>query len=151
MSLSIKAAILRAVLAAVILASSIGCGHGTTPTAPSSVTQGVSPAGSSNVPAASGGLPGAARMDMVMPRSGTASVTLRWSDADFSLRLFVTSGACPDVMTLLQESCSILGSTRPGTLPGVVTVPVTSGDSTTIWVLNPDPFPQGFTIDVEIN
>ena len=43
-----------------------------------------------------------------------------------------------------------MGSTRPGTLPGVVTSPVTGGDLHTIWVLNPDPYPQDFRVDVSI-
>jgi hypothetical protein len=32
----------------------------------------------------------------------------------------------------------------------VVTGPVTGGGVNTIWVLNSDPFPQSFTIDVDI-
>lgn len=143
----------ESVLAAAILASSLGCGH-EIPTAPTSVAGESTPVArpvSSDVPAASGGLPGAARIEMVMPRSGTATVTLWWSDGDFSLQLYVTSGDCADVTNLLQESCTVLGSTRPGTRPGVITTRVRSGDSSTIWVLNSDPFPQGFTIDVEVN
>ena len=33
---------------------------------------------------------------------------------------------------------------------GAVTSPVTNGDLNTIWVLNPDPDPQSFTVDIEI-
>ena len=43
-----------------------------------------------------------------------------------------------------------MGNTRPGSLPGVVTSRVTGGDLNTIWVLNPDPYPQSFTVDVNI-
>jgi hypothetical protein len=84
-----------------------------------------------------------------MSRSGMATVTLSWPNADFSLQLYVTSGVCTDAASLLTGGCSVLGSTRPGILPGVVTGPVTGGVNT-IWVLNSDPFPQSFTIDVDI-
>jgi len=46
--------------------------------------------------------------------------------------------------------CTILGSTRPGTLPGVITSPVVSGDAVIVWVLNPDEWPQAFVVNVEI-
>ena len=85
-----------------------------------------------------------------MARSGTATVTLRWPNADFSLQLFVTSGVCADTVSLVTGGCTILGSTRPGSLPGVVTSPVAGGDPYTIWVLNPDPFPQDFRVDVDV-
>ena len=85
-----------------------------------------------------------------MSRSGTATVTLRWPNADFSLQLYVTSGACADIASLVTGACTIVGRTRPGSLPGVVTSPVTGGDLNTIWVLNPDPFPQDFRVDVSI-
>jgi hypothetical protein len=93
---------------------------------------------------------GVYRSDVMMSRSGTATVTLRWPDADFSLQLYVTSGACADVTSLRTGGCTILGGTRPGSLPGVVTNPVTGGDVNTIWVLNPDPAPQSFRVDVNI-
>jgi hypothetical protein len=86
----------------------------------------------------------------VIARSGMATVTLRWPNADFSLQLYVTTGVCADITSLLTGGCTILGSTRQGSLPGVVTSPVTGGDLNTIWVLNPDPFPQRFTVDVHI-
>jgi hypothetical protein len=85
-----------------------------------------------------------------MARSGTATVTLRWPNANLSLQLFVTSGVCADPAILLTGGCTILGNTRPGTLPGVVTIPVAGDDRYTIWVLNPDPFPQDFRVDVYI-
>jgi hypothetical protein len=102
------------------------------------------------VPAANNGEIGVYRLDVTMSRSGTATVTLGWPDADFSLQLFVTSGVCADTASLVTGGCTILGSTRPGRLPGVVTSPVTGGDVNTIWVLNPDPFPQSFRVDVYI-
>jgi hypothetical protein len=85
-----------------------------------------------------------------MSRSGTATVTLRWPNADFSLQMYVTSGACADAERLVAGACAVLGKTRPGDLPGVVTRSVAGGDVATIWVLNSDPFPQGFSVVVEI-
>ena len=144
-----------AVLSAVLLATSIGCGDQTSPTTPTSITPAppgpTSPVPSTNtVPAANSGEVGVSRLDVTMSRSGTATVTLRWPNADFSLQLFVTGGVCADTATLVRGGCAVLGSTRPGSLPGVVTSLVTAGDLTTIWVLNPDPFPQGFTVDVKV-
>src|SRR5436190_83905 len=113
-------------LGAVILATSIACGHQTGPTAPNPVTPAPSsppsPAPVTNtVPAANNGVVGVYRTDVTMPYSGTASVTLSWPNADFSLQLFVTSGVCADTTSLLTGTCTVLGSTRQGTLPGVVT------------------------------
>ena len=53
-----------------------------------------------------------------MTHSGTAKVTLRWPDADFSLQLYVTSGVCADTTRLLTGGCTILGRTSPGKSPG---------------------------------
>ena len=102
------------------------------------------------VPAATNGEVGVYRLDVTMSRSGTATVTLRWPNADFSLQLYVTRGVCADATSLVTGGCTILGSTRPGSLPGVVTSPVTGGDLNTIWVLNPDPAPQSFSVDIDI-
>lgn len=137
---------------AAMLATSIGCGHLTSPVAPTPFTQAAqSPVPTTNtVPPATQGEIGVYRSDVTMKRSGTATVTLTWPDADFSLRLYLTSGACADARSLENGRCSIVGSTRPGRLPGVVTSPVTAGDVTTIWVLNPDPFPQTFRVDIYI-
>ena len=142
------------VLIAVLFATSIGCGQQTSPTAPTPLTAAPSsppvvPA-TTTVPAANNGEVGFSRSDVTMSRSGTATVTLSWPDADFSLQLFVTSGVCADTASLVTGACTILGSTRPGSLPGVVISPVTGGDVNTIWVLNPDPFPQGFSVVVNI-
>ena len=141
---------MTAVLNAVILSTTIGCGRG--PTAPNPPTPPPpSPVPTTNtVPAANNGEVGVYRSDVTMSRSGTATVTLRWPNADFSLQLYVTSGACADTRSLVTGGCTILGSTRQGSLPGVVTSPVTGGDLNTIWVLNPDPAPQSFTVDVHI-
>ena len=146
---------MTAVLIAVILATSIGCGHQTSPTAPNPLTQAPSSPPSpvptpNTVPAANNGEVGVYRLDVTMSRSGTATVTLRWPNADFSLQLYVTSGVCADITSLVTGGCTILGSTRQGSLPGVVTSPVTGGDLNNIWVLNPDPAPQSFTVDVDI-
>jgi hypothetical protein len=143
------------VLIAVSLATNIGCGHQASPTAPDPLTPGTSSPPSpvptpNTVPAANDGQVGVYRLDVTMSRSGTATVTLRWPDADFSLQLYVTSGACADTTSLVTGGCTILGSTRQGSLPGVVISPVTGGDLNTIWVLNPDPFPQSFMVDVDI-
>jgi hypothetical protein len=102
------------------------------------------------VPASNGGVPGVDRRDVAMPMSGMATVTLTWPDADYSLQLYVTSGACADVTALLTGGCTVVGSTRPGEIPGVVRNQVTNGDVQTIWVLNPDPAPQSFTVAVAI-
>ena len=102
------------------------------------------------VPAAKNGEIGVYRLDVTMAHSGTATVTLEWPDADFSLQLYVTSGVCADATSLVTGGCTVLGKSRQGVLPGVVTSPVTGGDVNTIWVLNPDPAPQGFTVDVNI-
>ena len=146
---------MTAVLIALILATSIGCGHQTSPTAPTPLTPAPSsppsPVPSPNtVPAAINGAVGVYRLDVTMSRSGTATVTLTWPDADFSLQLYVTSGACADITSLLTGGCTILGSTRQGSLPSVVRSPVTGSDLNTIWVLNPDPAPQSFKVDVNI-
>ena len=146
---------ITAVLIAVILATSIGCGHPTSPTAPNPLTptqsSPPSPVPTTNtVPAANNGEVGVYRSDVTMSRSGTATVTLRWPNADFSLQLYVTSGVCADTTSLVTGGCTILGRTRQGSLPGVVMSPVTGGDLNTIWVLNPDPFPQDFRVDVYI-
>ena len=138
-----------------MLAISINCGHPSSPTAPSTLRQtppsqpGAVPT-TNTVPPANNGEAGVYRSDVTMARSGTATVTLTWPDADFSLRLYVTSGVCADARSLLTGECSIVGTTRPGRLPGVVTSPVIAGDVTTIWVLNPDPFPQTFQIEIRI-
>ena len=145
-------------LIAAVLATSLGCGHETRPAAPSPLTPAppapTSPASpvptTDTVPAGNNGMVGVYRSDVMVSRSGTATVTLRWPDADFSLQLYVTSGACADVTSLRTAGCTILGSTRPGSLPGVVTNPVIGGDVNTIWVLNPDPAPQSFRVDVNI-
>lgn len=144
---------ITAVLIATALATNIGCGH-QSPTAPnplppvSSNPQSPVPA-TTIVPAANNGQVGVYRSDVTMSLSGTARVTLTWPNADFSLQLYVTSGDCADAARLVTGGCTILGNTHPGTLPGVVTGPVTGGDRYTIWVLNPDPAPQSFRVDVD--
>lgn len=105
---------------------------------------------SSTVPASNAGVPGVDRFDVAMSLSGTARVTLTWPNADFSLQLYVTSGECANTTGLGTGECTILGSTRPGTLPGVITSPVVSGDAVSVWVLNPDEWPQAFSVAVEI-
>lgn len=153
MKMSMATATIKPVLVAALLATSIGCGSQSRPTAPSSFARQPSPMpqpGSNVVPASNGGVPGVYRVDVVMSRSGTATVTLRWLDADYSLQLYVTRGACADTTSLVTGACTILGRTRPGSLPGVVTSAVTSGDQNTIWVLNTDPAPQSFTVDLDI-
>ena len=153
--------LVTAMFFAVMIATSIGCGHQTSPTAPNPLTPAPSSTPSprspaspaltrDTVPAANNDEVGVYRSDVTMSRSGTATVTLRWPDADFSLQLYVTDGACAGIASLVTGGCTIVGRTRQGTLPGVVTSPVTGGDLNTIWVLNPDPFPQGFTVDVYI-
>ena len=102
------------------------------------------------VPASNAGVPGDYRFDIAMSYSGTATVKLTWPNGDFSLQLYVTRGECADPTSLKTGGCNILGTTRPGTLPGVITSAVASGDAITVWVLNPDPYPQTFTVDVEI-
>jgi hypothetical protein len=144
-------------LLVVLAAGSAGCGSSSSspiaPTPPRQQTTGP-PGGvqtTHTVPAAINGVDGFHRSDVTMSRSGTATVTLRWPNGDFSLQLYVTTGACADSASLVAGACTVLGRTRPGDLPGVVTGPVTGGDLNTIWVLNSDPFPQGFAIVVEIH
>jgi hypothetical protein len=149
---------IKYVLAAAILATGISCGSPPSPTAPSPVPQAPSPiieppsntVRSNTVPASNAGVPGVDRFALAMSDGGTMTVTLRWPNADFSLQLYVTRGECADETSLVTEACTILGKTRPGILPGVVTSPVASGDEITIWVLNPDPDPQAFTIVLAI-
>jgi hypothetical protein len=147
------------VVAGAILAASIGCGLPDRPTAPSfareagPITQEpdpITPTVSNTVPASNAGVPGAYRFDVAMSQSGNATVTLKWPNADFSLQLYVTRGDCADTISLVTEGCTILGKTRPGTLPGVIASPVENGDEVTVWVLNPDLDPQSFTIYLEI-
>jgi hypothetical protein len=102
------------------------------------------------VPASDAGAPGVYRFDLAMPYSGTATVRLTWPNGDFSLQLEVTRGECPETTSLVTGGCAVLGTTRPGTRPGVITSPVVSGDEITVWVLNSDLDPQAFTVDVEI-
>ena len=144
--------IMPALYMAAMIATSIDCGHPSGPTAPTPVTQAAPTAvpTTNTVPPSNRGEVGVYRSDVTMLRSGTAAVTLTWPDGDFSLSLYLTSGVCPDARSLLNGGCSIVGSTRPGRRPGVVTSPVTGGDVTTIWVLNPDPFPQTFRVDIFI-
>jgi hypothetical protein len=153
MKMSVALVTIKPVLAAAILATSIGCGSLNSPTEPSSFAQEPSPIvqPGQTVPASNGGVPGVYRFDVAMSRSGTATVTLKWPDADFSLQLYVTRGACADTTGLVTGACTTLGTTRPGSLPGVVMTPVVSGDVVTVWVLNPDERPQTFTVGVEIN
>jgi hypothetical protein len=158
---------IKGVLAAAIFATSIGCAG--SPAKPSSFAQKPSPIvppgqsapvppgqvvptpAGQTVPASNGGAPGVQRFNAVMSHSGTATVTLKWPDGDFSLQLYVTKGICADTNGLVTGACTILGTTRPGSLPGVVTSAVVSGDVVTVWVLNPDDGPQTFTVGVEIN
>ena len=105
---------------------------------------------SDTVPASTNGVVGVYRSDVMMGRSGSATMTLSWPNGDFSLQLYVTTGTCAGTPSLIAGACTILGATRPGTLPGSVTSTVTNGDLNTIWVLNTDPDPQSFTVDVEI-
>jgi hypothetical protein len=147
------------VLAAVVLTTSIGCGSRSSPTAPSSSAQEpgatIPPASnivrSNTVPASNAGVPGVDRFDVAMSLSGIATVALRWPNGDFSLQLYVTRGPCADTTDLVTGGCIILGTTRPGSLPGVITSPVVSGDVATVWVLNPDEEgPQAFTVELAI-
>ena len=142
------------VLIAVLLAIGIGCADQTSPTAPDQLTPAPStspsPVPATTVPAANNGEVGVYQSDVTMSRSGTATVTLEWPNADFSLQLYVTRGGCIDTRRLVTGECTILGSTRAGALPGVVTGFVTGGDRYVIWVLNPDPAPQPFNVDVYI-
>lgn len=152
--MSPASSIVRSVLSAVLLTTSIGCGSAGSPTAPSPSdasnarpnAPGPIPTESTVVPAANGGVPGLYRTDVVMSRSGMATITLHWPDGDFSLQLYVTSGTCVDLTALLAGTCTIVGKTRPGDRPGIIASPVTSGDLNTIWVLNPDFASQSFTV-----
>jgi hypothetical protein len=145
---------MTAMLVVVMFATTIGCGRQSSPTAPNPLTLAPSsppgPVSATSVPAAKNGEIGVYRLDVTMSRSGTATVTLRWPNADFSLQLYVTSGACADITNVETAGCAIVGRTRPGSLPGVITTPVTAGDLNTVWVLNSDPFPQSFTVNVDI-
>ena len=153
LTMSVASATVKRALAAAIFATSIGCGSRGSPTEPSSLAQEPRPITQpgQTVPASNGGLPGVYRFDVAMSHDGTATVTLHWPNGDFSLQLYVTTGACADTTGLVAGACNILGATRPGTLPGVVTSPVVSGDVVTVWVLNTDEHPQEFTVGVEIN
>ena len=152
--MSPASSIVRSVLSAVLLTTTIGCGSEGSPTAPSPSDASNArpnapapiPTGSTVVPAANGGVPGLYRTDVVMTRSGTATMTLHWPDGDYSLQLYITSGTCLDLTALLAGACTTVGKTRPGDRPGVVAGPVTTGDLNTIWVLNPDFAPQPFTV-----
>jgi hypothetical protein len=142
-----------------VLVAGIGCGSQGSPTVPSSFVQepgpitqpGSATRTSNTVPASNAGVPGVYRFDAAMSRSGTATVTLTWPNGDFSLQLYVTGGDCANATSLVTGACTILGTTRPGTRPGVVTRPVVHDEAVTVWVLNPDEEgPQTFTVDVEI-
>ena len=62
----------------------------------------------------------------------------------------MTGGECANTASLVAGECTILGTTRPGTRPGVITRPVVHDEEVTVWVLNPDAWAQTFTVDVEI-
>lgn len=150
----------KCLLAATAVAISIGCGSPSTPTGPRSFGQAPSPVTrtgsntvrSNTVPASNGGAPGIDSFDIEVSRSGDATVTLTWHNGDFSLQLYVTRGTCANPTSLVTAECTILGTTRPGSLPGVITTPVVSGDVVTVWVLNQDEQgPQAFIVDLEIN
>jgi hypothetical protein len=154
-------------VAVAILAMSIGCVD--TPAEPSSFTQEPNAVPAQNlpvppplhivptpsgqtVPASNGSVPGVQRLNVAMSHSGTATVSLNWQNGDFSLQMFVTKGVCADASGLVTGACAVLGTTRPGSRPGVVTTSVVSGDVVTVWVLNPDAEgSQTFTVGVEIN
>jgi len=153
------------VLAAAIVAAGVGCVD--SPAKPSSVAQNspiVSPGQTvpaspgqivptptgQIVSASNGAAPGVHRFNVAMPHSGTATVMLTWPNGDFSLQLYVTRGVCANTTDLATGACTVLGTTRPGTRPGLVTNAVVSGDVVTVWVLNPDEDSQAFTIGVEI-
>lgn len=159
MKTSVGSVALELLLAVVLLSTSLACGSQLNPTGPSSFAQQPSQMPQpvplpqpwpDIVPASNRGVPGVYRRDLVMSRSGKAIVTLRWADGDYSLQLYVTSGACADAASLPTGGCSIVGRTRPGDLPGVVSSSVISGDLNTVWVVNPDPGPQSFSVDVDI-
>jgi hypothetical protein len=161
LEMSVASMTMEAVLAAAILATSIGCGSLNSPTKPKSFAQEPNPivppgqtvpaSPGQTVPASNGGIPGVYQFNVAMSRSGTATLTLKWPNGDFSLQLYVTRGACADATGPVTAACTILGTTRPGSLPGVVTSPVVSGDVVTVWVLNTDEGPQTFTVGVDIN
>ena len=140
----------RTMLIAVLVATSIGCGQQTSPTKPGSSSSPSSAPTTTIVPAANNGAAGVYRSEFTTAYTGVAKVSLTWANADFSLQLYVTSGVCTGTASLVTGECLVLGSTRPGNLPGIVTTPVTGGERYTIWVLNPDPAPQGFSVDVNI-
>jgi hypothetical protein len=102
------------------------------------------------VAAATNGVVGVYRLDVTMERSGTASVTLRWPNADVSLQLYLTTADCASATNLVAGACTILGVARPGNPPMMVSAPVTSGDLNTVWVLNPDSVSQAVTIAIAI-
>jgi hypothetical protein len=151
---------IRLLLATALLATGAGCafdGGPTAPGTPSSTSQplpappnAAAVAITDTVPAGSTAAPGVYRSDVMMSRSGTATITLRWPDADYSLQLYVTTGACAEATGLLAGECTIVGRTRPGTLPGGVSSGVTSGDLNSVWVLNTDHASQNFTVSIEI-
>ena len=100
---------MTAVLIAVVLATSIGCGYQSSPTAPTPLPPASSnppnPVPATNfVPPANNGEVGVYRSDVTMSRSGTATVVLSWPNADFSLQLYVTIGACADITSLLTAA-----------------------------------------------
>src|SRR5687768_9856629 len=120
MDMSTASMTIKAVLAAAVLATSIGCVG--SPAKPSSFAQEPSPIvppgqtapappgqivptpPGQTVPASNGGAPGVHRFNVAMSHSGTAAVTLRWPNGDFSLQLYVTRGACADVASLDRKS-----------------------------------------------
>lgn len=148
---------IRLWFAAASLAACIGCGPSMAPTAPSRFTpQADTPVpapqaqADNTVPAATDGVDGVYRLDVRMARTGTAAVVLRWPNADVSLKLYLTSGDCASAASLVAGACTILGAARQGNPPVMVSAPVTSGDLNTVWVLNPDHFPQAVTIAIVI-
>ena len=113
---------------------------------PSPFTQRVS----NTVPASSSSGFGVFQFDLGVPRSGTATVTLTWPDADYSLDLYLTDSACADTTSLVTGACTILGTSRGQNPPEVVMSAVRVGHVNRVWVLNHDDAPQSFTVDIEI-
>ena len=140
---------MRMLGATAILVTAMGCERMVTRPTP---TPTPSPFGEHVVPAWSSGVAGVYRLDKVMDRTGTATVTVGWPIGDHSsLQLYLTPGSCPTPASLLANACPILGRSGIGIPPAIVSAPVKLGETNSIWIVNLDPRPTAVTIDLRID
>ncbi|MEO6236916.1 MAG: hypothetical protein ABIQ52_07930 [Vicinamibacterales bacterium] len=97
-----------------------------------------------------GGIWGFYQFDLSVPRSGTATLTLTWANADETLVLYLTTNTCANTASLVAGACTILAKSDGGNPPRVIRSSVTTGDAVKVWVLNYDNYSHNVTVDIGI-